>query len=275
MVHITALMDNLGGENKALVVQHGLSLLVEKDGRKLLFDCGQGPKTLENAHRLGHDLSGLDAVVLSHSHYDHAAGFRDYAETINGCRLLYTGPGFFETKYAFDGFKYTDLSAGFDEAFLAEHEIRRETVKETKEILPGIFVVADFPRIYPFETIPERFVKQTAEGFVRDDFSDEVCLVIEYEDKLCVLVGCSHPGILNMITEVHRRFQKPVSAVFGGTHLVEADEERIHETIRRMKAMGLEVAGFSHCSGDHAECILKEDGTMKSCHLAAGDNIFL
>ena len=110
MIRITALMDNMIAENKSLFAEHGLSLLIEKDTHKLLFDCGQGAHTLANAHRLGRDLSSLDAVILSHNHYDHAAGFRDYAEQIDGCRLLYTGPHFFEPKYAFDGLKYTDLS---------------------------------------------------------------------------------------------------------------------------------------------------------------------
>lgn len=277
MLRITALMDNLPSENKALIAEHGLSLLIEKDDLSVLFDLGQGAHTLSNAHRLGRDISHPDAVVLSHSHYDHAAGFRDYTEKFGGCQLLYTGPGFFEPKYAFDGLKYTDLSCGFDEAFLEENHIRHEIVEDTKEILPGIYVVAGFPRTHDFETIPERFVKykKDGSGFVQDDFSDEVCIVLDLQDKICVLAGCSHPGILNMITEVHRRFNKPVYAVFGGTHLVEADEERIGKTISCLRNMGLEVAGFSHCSGSTVEDMIHSDRSMQICHLGTGDCIVL
>ena len=275
MVRITSLMDNVPSENKALTAEHGLSLLIEKDGVSLLFDCGQGARTLDNAHRLGRDIASPDAVVLSHSHYDHAAGFRDYVERIGGCRLLYTGPGFFEPKYAFDGTKYTDLSAGFGPDFLTEHGIRHETVEDCLELFPGIYAVGNFPRTHDFETIPERFVKETARGFVRDDFSDEICLCLLQPDGLYVLVGCSHPGILNMITKVYNTFHKPVRAVFGGTHLVEADEERIRQTVSELKAMGLETAGFSHCSGTHAEEVLHQDGSMKGCHLCVGDCIII
>ncbi len=275
MVRITALMDNLPSENKALTAEHGLSLLIEKDGLSVLFDFGQGPNTLKNAHRLGREISSPDAVVLSHSHYDHAAGFRDYAETTGRGGLLYTGPGFFEPKYAFDGVRYTDLSAGFDETFVREHGYRRETVTDVKEILPGMFAVADFPRTHAFETIPDRFVKRTGNGFVKDDFSDEICLVLDLGEDLCVLVGCSHPGILNIVTKVHDVFRKPVRAVFGGTHLVEADEDRIRKTADVFRGMGLSVAGFSHCSGSSAEKILTCDGTIRACHLGCGDCIFL
>ena len=275
MIRITALMDNMIAENKSLFAEHGLSLLIEKDTHKLLFDCGQGAHTLANAHRLGRDLSSLDAVILSHNHYDHAAGFRDYAEQIDGCRLLYTGPHVFEPKYAFDGLKYTDLSSGFDEAFLNAHNIRHVAVEGIQEIFDGICLVSSFPRRCDFETIPGRFVKLTAQGFLPDDFSDEVCLVLDLGDRLCVLVGCSHPGILNMIRSIHDRFQKPVSAVFGGTHLVEADPERIGKTVRELKEMGLQIAGFSHCSGSLAEGTAHEDKDLQSCHLGAGDCIYL
>ena len=275
MVRITALMDNMNSENKALIAEHGLSLLIEKDGFSVLFDLGQGPHTLSNAHRLGRDISSPDAVVLSHSHYDHAAGFRDYVEEIGGCRLLYTGPSFFEPKYAFDGTKYTDLSAGFDQHFLRAHGIRHEVVEDCREIFPGIHAVAGFPRIHEFERIPERFVRLTDHGFMRDDFHDELCLVLDAGESLIVLVGCSHPGILNMVTRIHNHFGKPVAAVFGGTHLVEADQDRIDETVRRLKEMGLKTIGFSHCSGSCAEETLHRTRSVQACHLGVGDCIFL
>ena len=80
MVRVTALMDNDASENKALVNEHGLSYLLEGPDFRILFDCGSGPHPWVNAHRLGLDVAKLDAVVLSHSHYDHAAGFRDLLE---------------------------------------------------------------------------------------------------------------------------------------------------------------------------------------------------
>ena len=110
---ITTLMDNLPSENKALVNEHGLSVLIERGSKRFLFDCGQGAHTWANARRLGLNVKRIDAVILSHSHYDHAAGFRDLIESGEGGSMLWTGPRFFEPKYAFDGLKYTDLSCGF------------------------------------------------------------------------------------------------------------------------------------------------------------------
>lgn len=274
MVRVTALMDNQPSEHKALVNEHGLSYLIEGRGVRLLFDCGSGPTPWANAHRLGRNLKDLDAVILSHSHYDHAAGYRDLLEQGCGSRVLYTGPHFFEPKYAFDGLKYTDLSAGFDLDFIKAHCVEHRSVEDVREIASGMYLVSGFPRAHSFETIPTRFVRQTPSGFIPDDFSDEQCLVLETGGKLVILVGCSHPGILNMIDRVYDHFQKPIYGVFGGTHLVEADAPRIEATIDRLQSLGLEALGLSHCSGEAAECAIAARPGIRGCHMGVGDCIF-
>lgn len=275
MVCVTALMDNKRSENKALIAEHGLSYLLEWKDRRILFDCGASDSFWKNARRLGRSLHNLDAVILSHSHYDHAAGYRDFIELGGGSPILYTGTGFFSPKFAFDGIRYTDLSCGFQKDFLEAHHIDRRTVKDITEIFPGVWLVAGFPRIYDFETISKRFVRQTKDGFVTDDFADEICLVLDIGGRLAVFVGCSHPGILNMIKCVHTALSKPIAAVFGGVHLVEAQKERIDATIAELKQMGLETLGLSHCSGESAEQTVCETANVCGCHLAVGDCIFL
>lgn len=274
MVSVTALMDNKPTEHKALIAEHGLSLHVQYGDHRLLFDCGSGANPLHNAHRLGIDLKGLDAVVISHSHYDHAAGFRDLTEQGVGSRDLYTGPNFFEPKYAKNGVRYTNLACGFDREFLQTYGIRHHEIRGVEEIYPGVWLISGFPRIHGFETIPARFVRQTENGFVVDDFGDEVCMALEVKDGLLVLVGCSHPGILNMMTQVSAVLGKPIRAVFGGTHLVEADEARIDTTVRTLQEMGLEILGLSHCSGDAADCAICARTDIQGCHLGTGDCIF-
>ena len=274
MVRITALMDNKPSEHKALIAEHGLALDVEHNGRRSLFDCASGPNPQRNAYRLGIDLKDLDAVVISHSHYDHASGFRDLADNGLGSSTLYTGPNFFEPKFARSGARCTDLSAGFGPDFLARKDILHHTVEGLEQVFPGIWLVSGFPRIHEFEQIPKRFVRRTVQGFREDDFSDEVCMVLQIDGGLAVLVGCSHPGILNMMTHVSKLLGQPIRAVYGGTHLVEADGARIDATIRALQQMGLETLGLSHCSGDAAECALQAFPDVTGCHLCVGDTIF-
>lgn len=274
MVLRTLLENNLS-QNKALIAEHGLSFLVETEKVKILFDCSAGSAARKNAKKMNVSLKDVDYVVLSHSHYDHAGGYPDMADH-GVCAPLITGPNFFEEKYAREGEKYVYLGCGFGSSFLAKKGITHRVCEGCETLFEGCYVVGGFKRIHDFERAPARFVRQTKDGMIADDFPDEVCLVLEREKGLVMIVGCSHPGILNMIESVRERFGQPVYAVFGGSHLVEADEVRLAETMRRLKDMGIARAGFNHCTGEVAQNRLSQcgDGVVYS-HLKAGDCIFL
>lgn len=274
MVQIMALLEDRHTKRKDLIAEHGLSLYLQYNGRRILFDCGSGPNVLWNAQKLGVELEHLDAVILSHSHYDHAAGFRFLVQQNLGSGQVYTGSGFFEPKYARNGVCFSNLSAGFDREFLEKHNVLHQQVADWREIFPGAFLISGFPRVQPMETIPERFVRLTETGFVPDDFRDEICLALDTRDGLIVLVGCAHPGIVNMISHVRALLGKPVRAVFGGTHLVEADGRRVQMTVDALRDMGLEILGLSHCSGEAAECAIRERAEVQGCRLGPGDCVF-
>lgn len=275
MVVLRTLLENNLSRNRALTAEHGLSFLVETGGRKILFDCGAGKAARKNAEKMHVSVQDADYVVLSHSHYDHACGYPDMVS--HGVHApLVTGPRFFEEKYAGDGEKYTYLGCGFGSEFLEKKGIRHLVCEGVLPLFEGCYAVGGFERKYAFEKPPARFVRQTAAGMVEDEFPDEVCLVVESAKGLIVIAGCSHPGILNMIAHVRECFGQPVYAVFGGSHLVEADGERISETMRIFGDMGIALAGFNHCTGDAAQERLRAEGggTVYS-HLKTGDCIFL
>ena len=77
-MQITVLIENT--TDSELVCEHGLSLLIENEGQKVLLDAGQTGVFLENAYKMGMDINHVDYAVLSHGHYDHAGGFAAYLE---------------------------------------------------------------------------------------------------------------------------------------------------------------------------------------------------
>lgn len=271
---ITALMDNIASEHKGLIAEHGLSYFVDTGETQLLFDCGGSSHPFLNAEKMNLSLSEVETVVLSHGHYDHAAGFKDAMDVITPKRLI-TGTDFFEEKYAYDGIIATYLGTGFGEEFVTKHKVEHVVCEKQLKLDNYAYVISDFKRETPFETIPERFVIRKENQFIKDDFHDEVCLVIESEKGLVVVLGCSHPGVLNMLSSIQNILKKPIYAVFGGTHLIEADEKRIECSLQKMKEMGVGLICMSHCSGNQSIEMAKEFDGIQSVPLSVGSTIII
>ncbi len=249
-VKITTLIENSLGEHKALKNEHGLSFLIEQDDRKILFDTGQSGAFIDNAEQLRIDVAKVDTVVLSHGHYDHSGGLKSLCRN-NQDFELWVGDGFFDDKYGVEGPRYEFLGNNFGPEYLAARNIQYRTTagQDIVEIGRGIFIVGSFPRVYQDEQLNSRFLVNKGDSFEVDQFVDEVLLVIETEKGLVVLLGCSHPGLKNMLDTVRDRFHKQIWAVMGGTHLVEAGERSLNSTMEYLQNFPAALLGVSHCTG--------------------------
>ena len=70
-IKITTLSENTSA---GALAEWGLSMLVEVNGQKILFDTGAGLAAVYNADLMGIDLSVAECIVVSHGHHDHTGG---------------------------------------------------------------------------------------------------------------------------------------------------------------------------------------------------------
>lgn len=256
MIRITTLVENSLGEHLGLRSEHGLSFCIETDDGMFLFDTGQSDVIIHNARQLRFDLTKLDHVVLSHGHYDHSGGLRSLVEY--GCRFnLITGKGFFAEKFAERNGSHQFLGNNFDQAYLDEKGITWSALDEpVKVIAPGVFIVGNFPRLHADEPINPRFKLLTDGVFVPDAFNDEIMLVLDTPKGLVAILGCSHPGMRNMLETVKKVFSKPIYALLGGTHLIESATDGMQASLSYLHETIEGPIGVSHCTGKIAMGVL-------------------
>ncbi|MCD7838730.1 MAG: MBL fold metallo-hydrolase [Clostridiales bacterium] len=212
-VAVTVLVENT--TNSALRCEHGLSLLIEWRGWRILLDAGQSSLFLENADALGLSLAGLDACVLSHGHYDHAGGFgvllrRDPTAQVYAQRTV------FAPHLSGSGGRVHDI--GVPPA-VAEQRERFLPVEGRAEILPDVYLVPHSTANLAQIGAKGKLYRQAGNEILPDDFSHEQSLILDTERGLILFNSCSHGGAANILREAREALGKPVYAYIGGLHL--------------------------------------------------------
>ncbi len=257
---ITTLIENKLKEGEDLKIEHGLSLYIEADNKKMLFDTGQSGDFIQNAEDLNIDLKDLDYVFISHGHFDHSGGLERLIKEINPDFELYVGDGFFNNKYSLreDGdYKFTGNP--FDASFLRDNKISTTYVnKDITYLTENIMIFTNFKREEEFEnTNQTMYLKQDGE-YIKDPFLDEISLGIKTDKGLVLIVGCSHVGIVNIIDTITERTGMPIYALLGGTHLVKEDDEKINTIIDYLREKDMNLIGACHCTGKQGETMLEQ-----------------
>ena len=158
---ITVLVENTSG-GRGLLGEHGLSFWIVVGDRRVLFDTGQGKVLLNNARRLGIRLDQVDAIALSHGHYDHTGGLGDVLRN-SRATSVYTHPAAFEAKYArnSDGSARDIGMPALDEQMVRDMA-ELVLVKGPTAICGGLRLTGPVPRTTDFEDTGGPFFKDRA-----------------------------------------------------------------------------------------------------------------
>lgn len=262
---IVTLIENSLGHKPDLICEHGLSIFIETPNCNILFDTGKSGDFIKNADDLQIDLNNTDYIVMSHAHYDHCNGLKSFVENFSARPKICVSEHFFSnsTRYHNSSRKidlsfekdeeYKYIGINFDESFLKENSFEIDYLKSDKtELTDGIYLFTNFKRHYDFETLNTNMVVKSEDEFRLDEFKDEVVLGLDTTKGLLLLLGCSHIGVLNIIKSIENISNKKVFGILGGTHLIEADSDRIKSTIEGFKDLGVHLIGASHCTGQAA-----------------------
>lgn len=244
--------------------EHGLSVHINHPTNKILFDTGYTNVYLKNAKKLGINLSNIDYIVLSHGHYDHTGGIRQYPPCNTVKNIIVHRDAFFP-KYAKESYLRYNGVPFIKGSITWLNNICKEIV-EYEEIAPFFHVLGDIP--HKNENENEKYYSNGK----LDDFHDEIILVLEEEDELSLFMGCSHFNVINGIRKVKERFpDKKIKNLVAGMHLISASKERIKEIADYLESCNLEKIIPLHCTGEVAVNYFLERFENKCFALKAGD----
>lgn len=256
-ITITTLTENTSDHD--FLAERGLSILIEMEGSKILFDTGLSNTAVHNARVLGIDLSSVDKIVLSHGHVDHTGGLRDVLRETGKVEII-AHPDIWASKYSLRRGSERFIGVPFRreelEGLGASFNLSKEPVWITEDIVTTgeIPVTTDYEQIDPYLLVKEGDTLQP------DPLADDLALIIKTEQGLVVILGCGHRGIINTLRHARNLTREErINTVIGGTHLMDASEERLVRTTADLRQMGIQRLGVSHCTGFHAAAWLARE----------------
>lgn len=240
---VTILNDNRSSGSR-FVCEHGLSVLLQWDGKSLLLDTGQTDKYVKNAEALHIDLSAVDACVLSHGHYDHSGGLAYLDRRIP----IYIGKGATQVRYS--------LSSVMKKANgMPRPEILREfEVHEVEGVLRLDDEVTLFALPEDAPANPHLVVDGEKGGNVPDRFGDEIFTLVRTGGCTLLFGGCTHHGLEQLLAYVREHLGvEKLSAFVGGLHLSGQPAEVIaQQADAALRHLHVERWIVNHCTGAEA-----------------------
>lgn len=263
---------------KALQNEWGLSLHLESkrggETRNVLIDFGYTPETLNNnLELLGIDPARLDALVLSHGHYDHFGGMVGFlaehkARLKRGLPFYLGGEECFCTREAGVGDSAGSFGA-LDRQAIADAGLQALYADRPSLIAEHAFSTGMIGRI-SFERVlaPTRMKPGVVDGVgckpeglteakrnlavIPDDFEHEQATCFNVKGRgLVVLTSCGHRGVVNSVRRAMSvSGVSKVHAVLGGFHLAPHPAEYLRETVAALKEINPDYLIPMHCSGE-------------------------
>lgn len=259
---IKALLENTA-EEPALLAEHGLSLYIETNGRKILFDSGPSSAFAVNAALMGVDLAEIDIAVLSHAHYDHGGGLKTFL-SLNTKAKVHLRPG------AFADYRHgPERYVGLDQTLRGNPRL---TYAEGAVALgEGLELITGEGLTYTRPVDADGLCVIHHGAPVPDDFRHEQYLLITERGRRVLVSGCSHKGVVNII-----RWFRP-DVFIGGFHFMNLDVQgagkaALDDAAAELLAMDT-VYHTCHCTGVAAYEYLKERMRDRLSYLSGGQEL--
>lgn len=242
-----------------LRAEHGLAHYVEvargHATTRIAFDFGPSDTALTHNFRvLGLDPGAIDALALSHGHWDHFGGLggflRTYRRAMKKDLTFYGGEDHFLTRWNQRGADRVCMGRLHRDE-IERYDVRVESVRAPLLIADGVLLSGEMHEQEAFEPIPENLRVEREGAIVPDSFLGEQTLITHLRGRgLVIVTSCSHRGIVGICRHAARITGVPkVHAVIGGFHLSGLKEERVTRVVDAFRDLEVDWVVPQHCTG--------------------------
>jgi 7,8-dihydropterin-6-yl-methyl-4-(beta-D-ribofuranosyl)aminobenzene 5'-phosphate synthase len=241
--------------------EHGLSVLVETEATKILFDAGASDLMHQHAKEKKLDLGQVDLCVISHGHFDHTGGIPSFVNTNKKAPIVVHKEGFQEAYYMEKGVMEKEpCSILWTEEQRLQIEPRLYETEGPYFWTKDVWVSGTIPEQYGNESIEDFYIKEEDGSYRKDPMKHEQFLVVREKGELYLFFGCSHKGVFPALNYVKDQFpNEKIRLLVAGMHLYNGDCNMISRVIQRLLSYEIPEILPVHCTGIHGICQMKQE----------------
>ena len=261
---VVTLIENGKLDIPDITAEHGISLYIESNDKKILFDLGHKDTFYKNAKILNIDIGEVDYVIISHGHFDHAGGLKCFLENNKKARIIMKKSALEKHFVGVFGLKF---NCGLDKELVNKNIQRFILLEDDYELDEDMKIITNIEKKYPLATTNNNIYKLSEGKKIRDDFNHELIFAVKENNKIIAFPGCGHSGILNIVETIKGYYgDNNKINIISGFHLKNPVGRKNSESDEKLSSIANTLAKDSciekiytgHCTGERAYSIFKE-----------------
>jgi Metal-dependent hydrolases of the beta-lactamase superfamily II len=263
---ISVVSENTSTISSDFIARFGLGIVIQINNKLVLIDCGPDNSFTHNMNKLNISIQDIDYCIITHGHYDHGGGLEEFLLKNAKAQVFMSSQAnkqFYSNNLQTQDYKYIGLNQELLIKYAQRINFISTDIKIDNQITLNT-INRNSNNFFP--KMNSNLYVYDQGKYINDDFSHELAVLLNENDKNVIVTGCAHSGVTNMIdTVLEKNSLHQIHTIVGGFHLVNPGTKKLGEPEDNIISLTTQLNNYNisniltgHCTGIDGFELLKK-----------------